>query len=149
MPAENNLVYLQIIGIFMVEVESTTLMLLVLAIVFVSWLTRKIKKARGPQPEKLPIPDTAISSLEPLPRIVCARTHRRWRRRDAVSLPAGWLSTSVPPPNSKSATLDTPQSARYLECCFMNHRSVHSTNKAAQKTPTIRGLDAAASTLRG
>ena len=37
------------------EVESTTLMLLVLAIVFGSWLTRKIKKVRDPQPEKLPI----------------------------------------------------------------------------------------------
>ena len=54
---------------FMGEVESTTLMLLVLAIVFVSWLTRKIKRARDPQPEKLPIPDTAISSLEPNPEL--------------------------------------------------------------------------------
>jgi hypothetical protein len=55
--------------IFMGEVESMTLMLLVLAIVFVSWLTGKIKTARGPQPEKLPIPDTAISSLKPNPEL--------------------------------------------------------------------------------
>ena len=55
--------------IFMGEVESMILMLLVLAIVFVSWLTGKIKNARGPQPEKLPIPDTAISSLEPNPEL--------------------------------------------------------------------------------
>jgi len=54
---------------FMGEVESMILMLLVLAIVFVSWLTGKIKNARGPQPEKLPIPDTAISSLEPNPKL--------------------------------------------------------------------------------
>ena len=52
---------------FMGEVESAILMLLVLVIAFVTWLTRKIKNARGPQPEKLPIPDTAISSLEPNP----------------------------------------------------------------------------------
>jgi hypothetical protein len=55
--------------IFMGEVESTILMLLVLVIVFVNWITGKIKNARGPQPEKLPIPDTAISSLEPNPKL--------------------------------------------------------------------------------
>jgi hypothetical protein len=54
---------------FMGEVESAILMLLVLVIAFVTWLTRKIKNARGPQPEKLPIPDTAISSLEPNPEL--------------------------------------------------------------------------------
>jgi len=60
--------------IFMGEVESMTLMLLVLAIVFVTWLTGKIKTARDPQPEKLPIPDTAISSLEPNPELAwCGR----------------------------------------------------------------------------
>ena len=54
---------------FMGEVESAILMLLVLAIVFVSWLTGKIRNSRGPQPEKIPIPDTAISSLEPNPEL--------------------------------------------------------------------------------
>ncbi|MCH2180534.1 MAG: DUF3329 domain-containing protein [Mariniblastus sp.] len=51
------------------EVKGVILILLVLAIVAVAALAGKIKKSRQPQPEKEPIPERAISSHEPDPKV--------------------------------------------------------------------------------
>ncbi|MCP4509540.1 MAG: hypothetical protein GY826_24455, partial [Fuerstiella sp.] len=47
------------------EQKGVVLILLVLAVVGVAWLSSKLKKRLTPQPEKPPIPDTAIRSQEP------------------------------------------------------------------------------------
>ena len=51
------------------DTESAILNLLVISVFFLSVIVRRFRKRAAPRPKKQPLPDTAISSLEPNPEL--------------------------------------------------------------------------------